>query len=610
MAKKKKSETNDNNETDISDLDLSSNYTPSSLGPISPGGKKEIPESVKQNMEELKKGLEKFKKQVLKKYSFIKAIGILPPQICQKFEEEERIPEEEAKKKPIHLMMLIPEEQFKNVRKIKAGIVDMVKDMEPKVWVHVKSPVDVWNYCLDSKFELVSGVSMSYPLHDDGLLGSLRVAEIHKNLVLKKFEKYVVSYVIAGSLVRGDAVETSDVDVYIIIDDTDVKRMSRVELRERLRGIIYSYVIEASELAGVKNKLSPQIYTLTDFWESVKDAHPVIFTFLRDGVPLYDRGTFMPWKSLLKMGRIKPSPEAIDMFMSMGDKVSDKVKKRLLELVIGDIYWGVLTPSQALLMLYGLPPPKPKETADLMKKIFVTKEKLLEAKYIKILDNIVSLYKDYEHGKVKEVKGEKVDKFLKDSEDFMKRLKELREQIEKRANEKTIEQIYNDVMKLLKGILGNKSKTKLINDFEKKFIKTGKMPPQSLPMLKGIIKARDDFKKGKLDKHEVEDARKSASIIINDLIEYNQRCDLVSLERGRMQLKYGKDKKAELMITDKDAFLIKDNEIFKVANKLEKAKKEELDKAVQEQKGKLHTSTDNKIFQVLEKEIGKFEIIL
>jgi hypothetical protein len=129
--------------------------------------------------------------------------------------------------------------------------------------------------------------------------------------------------------------------------------MSRLELKEKLRGIIYQYVAEAGELAGVKNKLSPQVYLLTEFWEDVKDASPVIFTFIRDGIPLYDRGGFLPWKLLLKMGKIKPSPESIDMFMSMGDKTSEIVKRRLLDIVIGDLYWGVITPSQALLMLYS-----------------------------------------------------------------------------------------------------------------------------------------------------------------------------------------------------------------------------------------------------------------
>ena len=137
-----------------------------------------------------------------------------------------------------------------------------------------------------------------------------------------------------------------------------LKRMPRLELKERLRSMIVGqYASEAIALAGVKkNILNVQVYLLTDFWESVKDAHPVIFTFIRDGVPLYDKGTFLPWKALLKMGKLKPSPEAIDMFMSMGDKTVKRAKATLLDILVHDIYWGVMTPSQALLMLYGLPP--------------------------------------------------------------------------------------------------------------------------------------------------------------------------------------------------------------------------------------------------------------
>ena len=62
-----------------------------------------------------------------------------------------------------------------------------------------------------------SAIAISFPLYDKGILGALRVAEIHKSLVLQKFERYVVSYVIGGSLVRGEAVKTSDVDVFVII---------------------------------------------------------------------------------------------------------------------------------------------------------------------------------------------------------------------------------------------------------------------------------------------------------------------------------------------------------------------------------------------------------
>ena len=103
----------------------------------------------------------------------------------------------------------------------------------------------------------------------------------------------------------------------------------------------------------------------------MKDANPVFFTILRDGIPLYDRGVFMPWKLMLEMGRIKPSPEAIDVFMSTGERILESVQYRLRDILEKDIYWAVLNPSQAALMMYGIAPPTPKETANLLEEIFV-----------------------------------------------------------------------------------------------------------------------------------------------------------------------------------------------------------------------------------------------
>lgn len=495
-----------------------------------------LPENIgqaKREMEKLKKELEKLKNFILKKYPKTQAIGILPKQAVKLFIDEEigeNLPEEQERKlrEKIHLYVIVPEEKAKDIHELKMKIIEEIDKTKQNVWVYVKSVKDIWDMGLDSKFELVEAISMSFPLHDKGILGALRVAQIHKSLVIRKFEKYVVSYVIGGSLVTGEAKKTSDVDVFVIINDTDVKRMPRLELLERLRAIIYQYVAEASVLAGVKNKLEPQVYLLTDFWESVKDAHPVMFTFIRDGIPLYDRGTFLPWKALLKMGRLKPSPEAIDMFMSMGDKALSRAKRALLDIMIHDIYWGVLTPSQALLMLYGLPPPTPKHTPAEFKKIFVDKEKMLEPKYANILKEIVQIYKDYEHEKIKEIEGTEVDRHLKNSEEYLKRLKELREQIEQRNQEKTLEQIYSDVFQLLETIVGKKPKDKMIEEFEKKFVKKGKLAPLDLRILKEVVSAKKQFKQKKLNSYKVDSVRKNAMILINDLIEYNQRCELVN----------------------------------------------------------------------------------
>jgi len=575
----------------------------------------EITEEQKEEMEKTRKELDNFKKKVLKKYPFTIALGILPPQAAEKIEEEEiQDPsqlEEVKKTKPVHMIMLIPEDNYKDIPKIKADLLKEVKEMKEKTWLHIKTPVDVWNYCMDGKYDMQSAIAMSYPLHDNGFLGGLRVCEIHKSLVLRKFERYIVSYVMCGSFVRGDATKTSDVDVFIVIDDTDVKRMPRLELKEKLRGIIYQYIYEASELAGVKNKLNVQVYILTEFWESVKDANPVIFTMLRDGYPLYDRGTFMPWKLLLKMGKLKPSPEAIDMFMGMGDKMEKTVKTVLTDLIIGDIYWGVITPAQALLMLFGLAPPTTKETPKVFRETFVEKEKILEKKYADILEKIVGTYKAFEHEKIKDgdLKGKDVDEYLKDAVDYLKRLKELRVQIEKRSQEKTIDEIYTSVIGMLQGMFGKKSEEALVSDFEKNVVKKGNLPDFYLRILYDLIKAKEEFKKGKMEKHEIESVRKNAYDLINHLIEYTQRCELSAMQKARMKLK-AKDKTYEIIFTPSIVFLIDDGKINKVENgKIKDSNGEEFTKAISEMKNK-EVVIDEKIFEVLRKHIGNFEIVL
>src|SRR3972149_213877 len=191
-------------------------------------------------------------------------------------------------------------------------------------------------------------------------------------------------------------------------------------------------------------------------------------------------------------------------------------------------------------MLYGLPPSTQIQTAGDMKKIFVDKEKMLEIKYIKILERVIQAYKDFEHEKLKEISGTDLDKMLTDTEDYLKRLEELRKQIEKRAQEKTIEQIHKDIFNLLEAVSGKKTQTEAVSAFEN-LVKAGKFTQNHLKILRDVITAKAEFRKGKLDSRKVDEARKNASILISDLIDYSQRSDLIGMEKGRMRLRYQKD---------------------------------------------------------------------
>ena len=563
------------------------------------------PEEERKKFEKTKKELEKLKLSALKKFKYILAIGILPPQSIQKFIDEEEAPADS--KDAVHVSFIVPDDKIKEIPKIKKELVEETKKSKEKIWIHVFSTAEIWEMCMDQKFELSSAIAMSYPIYDKGILGALRVAEIHKSLVLQKFEKYVVSYCVGGSLIRGDAIKTSDVDVFVIINDTDVKRMPRRELLERLRGIIYQYVAEATQIAGVKNKLEPQIYLLTDFWDAVKDAHPVMFTFIRDGVPLYDRGTFMPWKSLLRMGKLKPSPEAIDMFMSMGDGVIQRSKRTLLTDVFTNIFWGVTTPAQAILMLGGFPPPTSKELAGAFRKAFYD-TRMIEKKYVDFLDKIVKTWKDYEHERIKEISGKEVDKLLAETEEYLTRLKELRKEIEEKYQEKTVKQINEDMIALLKKIIGNKSQEKLVEEFELNYVKKGKFTNQHLRILKDVLNSKKEVKKTSVNFHKIDRVRKDADILIKDLTEFAQRKELVSVNKGKMTLKF-KDKTLELINADGKTFLFEGDTLKKVTDKVVDSGLDELDKAVTKQKDKQEIEIGPKVFETLKKHYGEFEIV-
>src|SRR3989344_4285113 len=293
-----------------------------------------IPPEMEKKLKVIKDKLDKFKEKVLEKFGdYIVGITLLPPEKPGESPKEGEAPKEDKKdENKINVMVVVDDTTSQKMtkdelfNKFSSAVKQIGEEVDKEITPQCALLTDLWQNCYDAKYDFNRLISMSAPLHDTGMLAAIKIAEIHKSMVIKKFEKYILSYVLAGSLTQGKATPTSDIDVWIVIDDTDVKKMSRAELKDKLRAIIIGMGAEAGEMTGIKNKLNIQVYILTDFWESLKEANPIIFTLLRYGVPFYDRGIFMPWKQLLRMGRIKPSREAIDLFMSTGEQSITRVK--------------------------------------------------------------------------------------------------------------------------------------------------------------------------------------------------------------------------------------------------------------------------------------------
>ena len=525
-----------------------------------------LPPEVAAKLKAAKEKVDKFKKAILDKYDkAIMGIALLPPPREQP--SEPGIPPKQVNKDEIHILVLADDSSIKPPKfewreNLFQTVEKTAKEIDPLLKPQTLLLQELWQNCYDGKSDLLQLIALGAPVHDTGMLSAIKIAEVHKTMVLKKFEKYIVAYVLAGSLVQGRATKESDIDVFIVIDDTDVKKMTRVELKDKLRAIIIQMGFDAGEITGIRNKINIQVYILTDFWDSMREANPVIFTFLRDGVPFYDRGIFMPWKQLLKMGKIKPSTEAIDMYMSSGEQMLDRVKFKLKDIAMEDFFWSIQTPSQAALMLYGVPPPTPKETVEVMREIFVKKEKLLESKDVDILESIIQLRKDMEHGIKKDVTGKELDQYLENADKYLKRLKKLFMQIEKKKEEDTIVSIYDTLLSVIRDALKLEGREKiaeveLVKLFEDDLISTGKIPAKFLRSLNTIIEAKKHYDEGTLTKIDVEQTRKDSQELVKVVVEHIQRKRVHELQRAKIRVQYDK-KFGELTIVGEHVFVVKD----------------------------------------------------
>ncbi|MGV8086455.1 MAG: nucleotidyltransferase domain-containing protein [Candidatus Woesearchaeota archaeon] len=527
----------------------------------------DMPEEAKKKLAELKEKLDGFQKKVLDKFSdYVLGISLLPPPRPEVDPETGK--ETPVDKNKIYLLTLVDDSDSKKMSKeelkdkLSTIIHSMAEEVDKNLAVETLLLTELWQSCYDAKYDYLQAIAMGVAIYDKGMMAAIKISEIHKNMVLKKFEKYIVTYVLAGSLVQGRATPKSDIDVFIVIDDTDVKKMTRAELKDKLRAIIIGMGIDAGKMTGVENKINIQVYILTDFWESVKEANPVIFTFLRDGVPFYDRGIFMPWKQLLQMGRIKPSPEAIDMFMHSGDQVLERVTYKLTEIATEDFFWATLTPTQAAIMLYGLPPPTPKETPEVLRDIFVKREKMLEDEYVQIIERILKMRKDIEHGDKKTATGKEIDTLVEDSKKYLKRMNELFKQIEKLKEEEGIKHNYEGVVTIARDILKLEgiekvSDVDIIKIFESEIVHKGLIPEKYLRILKDIIKAKKDYDAKKLNKTEIYQVNKDARELIKFLVEYVQRKRGKELERVKIRVKHG-NRFGEVILLGKEAYIIHD----------------------------------------------------
>jgi predicted nucleotidyltransferase/uncharacterized protein (UPF0332 family) len=257
--------------------------------------------------------------------------------------------------------------------------------------------------------------------------------------VLEKYGKHIKCIVMMGSVAREEFKPKSDIDVFVVIDDT-VQPITP-EQHDKIDDDIEKIAEKISKNISVQPS-----YTLTEFWDYARVCHPIIYNFIKEGVAVYDTGFFAPIKRLLEMGRIPSTREAIESYMEGAPKKLMRAKTVKLLMLAEDCYYAMLNTTQAVLMFMGLAPPVPNKAYDDMKK-FLVEPGIVEPEYAEWLKEIIDIRKKIEHKEMMDVTGAFVDEWIGKAEKYIDKMFSLLNALEIRKKEKILERTHEVMLK-------------------------------------------------------------------------------------------------------------------------------------------------------------------
>ncbi len=312
----------------------------------------------------------------------------------------------------------------------------------------------------------------------------VEIVEKFAKEALKKYGKHIKCIVMMGSVAREEFKSKSDIDVFVVIDDTSFKITPELQdkidndLEKIAESIPEAVIVKKDPETGKEEKtflLSIQpSYTLTEFWDYARVCHPIIYNFIKEGIPVYDTGFFAPVKKLLAMGKIPATREAIESYMEGAPKKLMRAKTVKLLMLAEDCYYAMLNTTQAVLMFMGLAPPVPSKAYDDMKR-FLVEPGILEPEYAEWLKEIIDIRKKIEHKELMDVTGVFVDEWIGKAEKFIEKMFGLLNALELRKREKILERSHEvmhkaaiTALKTLKKMPEKKEEIPLV--FKKEFI--------------------------------------------------------------------------------------------------------------------------------------------
>ena len=189
---------------------------------------------------------------------------------------------------------------------------------------------------------------------------------------------------------------------------------------------VYSYILK-KQAEGIKI----DIRKLSEYFSSIMQNDEEYFSEIQKAIVLYDpSGIIRPIKIIIEEGKIKKTKESMmHLVIDVGQKFRDIKDIKMDALSVA--YSAAIEAAQAPLLLRGYSLLIPSAIQKML-GIFL-KEKGISKTSISDFNDIYNAYKDYEHGRIKDINGKKLELLIKKADKFVDDMQQLARRLMKKV---------------------------------------------------------------------------------------------------------------------------------------------------------------------------------
>ncbi|MDY6769901.1 MAG: nucleotidyltransferase domain-containing protein [Candidatus Nanohaloarchaea archaeon] len=266
-----------------------------------------------------------------------------------------------------------------------------------------------------------------------------KVEDFADQLTEKLGEK-VKCVAVYGSVSRGEHTHESDIDTFVVLDDTKLEQDVPKEAKDKIRKKVTDLAKEVDEKITIQ-----YLSFLTEFWDAVRKGEPLIISVLRNGEAVYDVGIFAPAKRMLERGKIQSSREAVQKRLKLAANGYKKAEKEVRSSVPFKLEQAMANAGQAPIMLAGEMPPEKQDVGDALEQLFV-EDGALEQEYADYAREIAE-FADKGEKHPEEVDAAELEEMLEKTDDFIRRMHEL---VGEMGGQQQVQQVIQDYKNFLK----------------------------------------------------------------------------------------------------------------------------------------------------------------